>query len=78
MEWRVVDQERRLLHPVQADPTLDKYAPIVRASDFKDMLHRAAQLEIANRRNDWEVPEIAVNDGQIEINRPGPVDEARR
>jgi len=78
MERRVQDQERRLLHPIQADPTLDRYAPIVKASDFQDMLHRAAQLEISNQRNDWEVPEIPVRDGQVEINRPDPVDDALR
>lgn len=78
MERRVQEQERRLLHPIQVDPALDKYEAIVKASDFKDMLHRAAQLEISNRRNDWEVPEIPVRDGQVEVNRPDPVDDALR
>lgn len=73
MEERVARQIKRLLHPVQVDPKLAKYASLM---DFKDMAHRAAQLEIADRRGDWEVPEIPVTDGVVEVHSSETVDAA--
>jgi len=65
MDKRVVLQEQRLLHPQQADPRLPKYAHI-QAADFQDMMREALRLEIADRRGDWEVPEIDT-DGRVEV-----------
>jgi len=75
MEQRVRDQEQRLLHPERADHTLAKYAHIVEA-EFKSMLHRAVQLEIADQRGDWEIPEIPVLDGQVHVAPADAVDAA--
>jgi hypothetical protein len=77
MEQRVREQERRLLHPERADHTLAKYVQIVNAG-FKDMLHRAVQLEISDQRGDWEIPEIPILDGQVEVSPSDAVDAAVR
>jgi len=75
MDVRVQEQIQRLLHPVQVDPNQAKYAHLV---DFDDMSRRAMQQEIADSRGDWEVPEIPVIDGQIQITSPAHVDAAVR
>lgn len=54
---RVTTQVERLTNPTQVDPHLPKYAQIV-AAEFKDMIHKAYQLEVADRRGDWEVPQV--------------------
>lgn len=66
---RVATQAERLLNPQQADPRLPKYARIVE-TEFPSMMREAMMLEIADRRGDWEVPEIAVVDGRIETASP--------
>jgi hypothetical protein len=65
-DQRVATQAERLLNPQQADPRLPKYARIVQA-DFQSMMREAMMLEIADQRGDWEVPEIDVVDGQVEV-----------
>jgi hypothetical protein len=77
MEQRVKNQERRLLHPQQVDHTLAKYAQIVGVG-FKDMLHRAVQLEVSDQKGDWEIPEIPVLDGQVHVSPADAVDAAVR
>ncbi len=62
---RIRSQERRLLDPAPADSRLPKYAQIV-DTDFKDMFDHAMRLEIADRRGDWNIPEITVSDGRQE------------
>ena len=62
---RVQTQADRLLNPVQANPKLPKYAQIT-GTDFEDMLDHAMQLEIADQRGDWVIPEIDVSDGRLE------------
>ena len=54
---RIATQEERLLNPLQADPSLPKYAHITQM-DFKSMLDTAIRLELADRRGDWEVPDL--------------------
>lgn len=53
---RVSTQVDRLFNPLQVDPSLPKYAQVAQA-DFKDMLHEAMRLEIADRRGDWTLPD---------------------
>ena len=60
---RVSTQVDRLFHSPQADPRHPKYAML---ADFKDMLDTAIRLETADRRGDWEVPEIPILDGRTE------------
>ncbi len=50
-QQRISTQEERLFNPIQADPSLDKYA---RIKDFQDLLHQAYKYEISTKRNDWE------------------------
>lgn len=75
MDQRVQEQVERLLHPMQADPTLSKYGHLV---DFKSMFEHALRMEEANRRGDWEIPEIPVSDGVIEVSSAASVDAAVR
>lgn len=76
---RVRTQYDRFLNPLQLDPMLPKFASIV-AADFKDMLHKAYQLEVADRRGDWEIPEIPIMDGKPVLSQSstGTVDSAIR
>lgn len=60
---RVSTQTDRLLRPERADPTSSRYQGI---GDFQDMLTEALRLEVADRRGDWNVPEIPVTDGRAE------------
>jgi hypothetical protein len=64
---RVAVQPDRMLHPQQADPTNPKYAQL---TDFVDNLREAMRLEIADRRRDWEVPEIPILDGRDDMANP--------
>lgn len=64
---RVSEQPDRMFQAEQRDPSLPRYAHLV---DFKDMLHRAMQLEVADRRGDWEVPEIPIVDGRVDKASP--------
>ena len=52
---RVSTQVDRLFHSEQADPKSSRYEHL---QDFKDMFKEAMQLEIADRRGDWNIPEI--------------------
>ncbi len=60
---RVQDQPGRFFNPLQADPTSSKYKHLV---NFESLLHRAMQLEVADRKGNWEIPEIPIVDGRIE------------
>lgn len=62
---RVSTQVERLFNAQQADPRLPKYAKIL-AAEFTEMLEHAMRIETAAQRNDWEVPEINITDGQVE------------
>jgi hypothetical protein len=73
MDQRVAEQAERLLNPTQADPSLSKYAHL---GDFENMVKQAIQMEIADRRGDWEVPEIPVTDGQVEVRPADHLDAA--
>lgn len=77
---RVATQFQRLTQPNQADPFLPRYAQIA-AKEWEDMTQEALKLVIADRRGDWEVPEIEVTDGVALPAGRGPtnvVDEAVR
>lgn len=52
---RVATQFDRLVRAQKADSFLPKYAQIV-AAEWLDMTKEALKLEIADRRQDWEVP----------------------
>ena len=53
---RISTQVDRLLeHPRFADPQDTRFKGI-RETDFPDMLRHAMQLEIADKRKDWEIP----------------------
>ena len=53
-----------------ADLAVPKFAQIARL-DFPNLLQKAMRLEIADRRQDWTVPEIPVLDGRVESATPG-------
>lgn len=78
---RVNTQADRLLHrPLFAAPDDPAFASI-RAMHFQDMLEQAMQLEIADRRMDWQIPEIHVTDGRQVVATPDTtkiVDDAVR
>tara|TARA_Y100000310_G_scaffold261537_1_gene270929 strand:- start:2071 stop:2820 length:750 start_codon:yes stop_codon:yes gene_type:complete len=80
LSLRVATQFERLTKAQQADPLLPQYAQIV-AKEWEDMTREALRLEIADRRGDWEVPDIDVNDGvplAAGRGRTNVVDEAVR
>jgi hypothetical protein len=73
---RVQTQPDRMFHPHQADPKSPKYAHLV---EFTSMMREAIQLEIADRKGDWEVPEVPILDGRQETTKlrtTSSVDEA--
>ena len=75
---RVSTQVDRFFKPLLGDVKEPKYAMLV---DFQDRLRQAMQLEIANKRGDWEVPEIPILDGRPELagtKTTSAVDEAIR
>jgi len=75
---RVATQPDRLFRPNVADPANPKYA---RLADFVDNLREAMRLEIADRRKDWEIPEIPILDGTERHAPPAttaPLDGAAR
>jgi hypothetical protein len=59
---RVREQPNRFFNPERADPGSSRYEHL---RDFESLLHRAMQLEIADRKGDWSIPEISVLDGRI-------------
>ena len=63
---RVQTQPDRMFHPNQADPKAPKYAHLV---EFASMMKEAIQLEIADRKGNWEIPEIPILDGQQETTK---------
>lgn len=77
---RIASQFDRLTRPNQADPHQPKYASIV-AREWADMTREALKLEVADRRGDWEVPEIDITDGTPQVATRGGtsvVDQAVR
>jgi hypothetical protein len=52
---RVRTQAERLTNPTQANPNLPQYAEII-GKEWADKTMEALRLEIADRRNDWEIP----------------------
>ena len=68
---RVALQPDRLFNPTMADGKLPQYADLV---DFTDKFQEAMRLDIANRRGDWEVPEVPIIDGQVEQGAPSTTD----
>jgi hypothetical protein len=75
---RVATQEERFFNPLRADPRLPKYVRIFEA-EFEDMLHQAMQLEIADQKGDWEIPEVPILDGGTDVgtrSQTQDVDEA--
>lgn len=58
---RISTQADRLLHPKRMDP---KHYPHL--ANFRDMLERAIQLNLAEQKGDWSVPEIPILDGKNE------------
>jgi len=58
--------ERLLTNPLFANPNDPRYQALQQIP-FADMAHRAYQLEIADQKGDWEIPEILVTDGQSEV-----------
>jgi len=58
---RVTTQAERLLNPTRIDPAL-----YPKLANFKDMLETAIQIELADRKGDWVVPEISIRDGVLE------------
>lgn len=57
---RVATQPDRFFNPLRDDPKNPKYAQLV---DFTNVLREAIRLDIANKRGDWEIPEIPILDG---------------
>ena len=60
---RVATQPDRFFNPKIVDGQKPKYADL---TDFVDKLQEAMRLEIANRKGDWEVPEVPIVDGKVE------------
>ena len=67
---RVSSQADRLLRPEQADPNSSRYQGI---QDFQDLMTQAIQLEIADKRGDWNVPSIPILRGNV----PSPVERPK-
>lgn len=59
-----IQQDKLLNNPHFADPANPKYDHI-RERDFPSLLEKAIQLEIADKRGDWEIPEVAVTDNKV-------------
>lgn len=77
---RISTQEERFFNAPPSNLALPKFAQIA-GMDFRNMLQEAMRLEIADRRGDWEVPEIPVLDGRSRVAEPqttSAVDEAIR
>lgn len=75
---RVALQPNRFFNPKFGDGQKPKYAEVI---DFTDMFQEAMRLEIANKRGDWEIPEVPIMDGQAEngaVSTTGVVDDAVR
>lgn len=61
-EERMATQAERLLHnPNFADPD-DPVFEAVKQQHFADMLNRATQIEIADQKGDWEIPDLLANE----------------
>ena len=61
---RVREQPERFFNPQQADPSSSRYDHL---QDFESLLRRAMQLEIADRKGDWDIPNIEVLDGKVAL-----------
>lgn len=75
---RIATQPDRFFNPTFTDGRQPKYADLV---DFADRFQEAMKLEIANKRGDWEVPEVPIVDGQVEqgaVSMTDTVDDAVR
>jgi len=75
---RVATQANRFFNPHFTDGRQPKYAELV---DFADRFQDAMKLEIANKRGDWEVPEVPIIDGRSEngaVSTTDGVDDAVR
>jgi len=66
---RMSTQEDRLFNPTFAD-TDDPRFERFKGMDFPSMFHEAMRLEIADQRNDWEIPEIPILDGVSKVSEP--------
>lgn len=88
---RMLTQEDRLLNNPNFADENDPRFDLIRRLNFQDMAHRAVQMEVADRRGDWQVPNIPKpqslvlpGQGQIADLPPAPslqtetVDEAVR
>lgn len=60
---RVSTQPERFFNPKLANPNDPKYSNL---ADFVNMVQEAMRIEIADKRNDWEIPEIPIIDGVIQ------------
>jgi hypothetical protein len=76
---RVSKQVERVFNPVRIDPkSVPKYAIL---PDFVSMVQEAMRLEIADRRGDWEIPDVPIVDGRPQVAQPSvtsAVDDAVR
>lgn len=75
---RVATQPDRFFNPTIIAGNSPKYADL---KDFGDNLREAMRLEIADKRGDWEVPDVPIVDGKVEntsLSTTDVVDDAVR
>lgn len=60
-EWlqRMLTQEERLLNNPRKAPPNDPLWEMVSKMNFEDMMRQAIRMEIADRRGDWQVPDLS-------------------
>jgi len=59
-----IQQDKLLDNPHFAHPDNPQFDHI-RERDFPSLLEKAIQLEIADKRGDWEIPEVAITDNKV-------------
>lgn len=69
---RVATQPDRFFNPKIIEGKSPKFADLV---DFVDNIRNAMRLEIADRKGDWEVPEVPIVDGRVENGDEKTTDE---
>jgi len=63
---RMRNQKEILLDNPQFADLRDPKFQRIHTNDFPSLLEKAVQLEIADRRGDWEIPEVAITDNKLE------------
>jgi len=66
--------DRLLYNPLFADPNDPKFEEI-KQQHFANLLERAMQIEVADRKGDWEIPEMLVNEDRTKLSDPTATQE---